>query len=1333
MCGIAGLYRTDRSSTSALELADTVQGMVRTMTHRGPDAEGIWTDPQGRCVLGHRRLSIIDTSDAGRQPMMGAQGRSVITFNGEIYNYLELRPQLEAAGVRLRGRTDTEVLIEAIALWGTEALPRLDGQFAFATFDIQSGELLLARDPFGEKPLYYTELADGNIAFASELQALEQVPGFDFGVSVDAMAEVLSFQYIGAPRSIYRSVRKLRPGHWLRVKPSGRTQTERYFEFRPGLSGFTERPMPDLVDELEDILVRSIRRRMIADVPLGAFLSGGVDSSTVCALIRRKLDRPLMTFSIGFEGAPESEHLAARAFGEHLQTIHRDEILAPDASQFLRDIGGILDEPNADSSCLPTYLLSQFARRYVTVAMSGDGGDEMFGGYGRYFSTLDELAARKSGALEGWKPGAAYFGSRILVSLEANVKELFGFVPEAFADHLGLLRTELDQAEHRLLCEMRRLDVDHYMPGAVLPKVDRMSMRHSLEVRTPFLNTELARFAERLPDSILVQRGRGKILLRELAYRYLPRDLIDLPKQGFGLPMSDWARSTLLDTTGKMLESDDSRLRQAFGSQGVARFMERQRIPGQFSAYQTWAVAMLESWLRHHPAKVPSFDEHRARGTSSPVQVERYALNVVPIGNHIYLAARGDADGPIAPARDPAFNAIPVEVTCRAIELRHSADKQPVSTAASFRLPDWGAPLVPETIARREDLRGATLIFLDEDAARCFDYFEYEKAMALGVASVIFRNRYKAGELIEFEIRYFTTFGRIRALIKLFTKRVAMVSNRRLFRLLGSRRFHRAEGLYQTDVIVRIDPMPDEELSSTFMVFEGTKQLPPIHAAHLEIGSEGKGRYSVYNQILVFSPTDPRHLYRKPYWIVRSNDETQPYFPIALRQIGKVLDDADPQSILARIVRQEPDRPFTLNPGDPVVVCTHGLSPGGAERQWIYLAQALAKAGYRVTFMTYEPLTGQGSHYLPLLRDSGIPLVDASQSSALDQIQNWPTTQDALTFMLSRQMPEHAKLLSLTAALHKASPKVVFAQLDHPNLLAGFASHLAGVPRVVLSFRNYNPTHFPYLENDWYLPSYRLLSTSPRVRFSGNHGDANVDYARWIGMSPERVACVPNAIDEATFPLPPRDEIDAARAELGIAENTPVVLGVFRLSAEKDPLAFLEVCARLVTEIDDLRILLVGVGPMQARLEEGIEQLGLRRHVRLLGRRSDINVLMTLASLFLLTSRKEGMPNVVMEAQLMAKPVVATNSGGTADIVVNGATALLCDIGDVEALTRACLALLRDPVRARQMGQRGRVRILGQFQKEKLAERYLDVARDEAVENSEGAVIEPPRVESRVA
>lgn len=1287
--------------------------MIGTLEHRGPDAGQVWSDPEGRCVLGHRRLSIIDTSDAGIQPMSSGDGRWIISFNGEVYNFLDVKPALQAEGVVFRGRTDTEVLVEALGRWGTGALRRLDGMFAFAAFDTLSGELVLARDPFGEKPLYYMELADGGVAFASELQALEQVPGFDGTVDIDAMAEVLAFQYIGAPRSIYRAVKKLPPGHWLTVDRAGRLETGRYFAFRPGESGLVHRRMNDLVDELEDILVRSIRRRLISDVPLGAFLSGGVDSSTVCALIRRKLHRPLMTFSIGFNGAPESEHETARAFAKHLGTEHHDDILKPDGAEFLMDIGRLLDEPNADSSCLPTYLLSGFARRHVTVAMSGDGGDEMFGGYSRYFATLNDAERYRRGDLPGWRPGAVYFGNRILVSTEQHIEELFGSVPPGFASHLARLRGELDGAAD-LLSAMRRSDAENYMPGAVLPKVDRMSMQHSLEVRTPFLTAEVARFAERLPDSVLVQGGRGKLVLRELAYRYLSRDLIDLPKQGFGLPMSDWARTSLLGVAGAMLEREGSRLREALGPEAIARFMTRQRSPGQFSTYQVWAVAMLESWLQHHPAKLPSLAQHGLRSHSvqhsASAPVDETVLHALPVGGGVFVVGAGSRAAEKPERECSGFTWVPPEAVSKILELVQEGSEASASAAPALKLPNWGRPLPLGGSEDRDALRGSTLVFLDPDAESFFDYPESRKLMRLGVARVVFRRAYVQGELRDIELRDVARLGRIRNAVKLWPHRVAVVGNDGWMRLLGARRFGTSpDGRNSTDVIRRIDAIPDEDLSSEFMVFEGARQLPPVEVLHAEIGLKGNGRYSVWNQTLLFSPTKHRRLPTRPYWLVRRTRETAAYLQMVPRLLRPPQRGASWEDIEAKLLAGTDQEPAAaLAPGDHVVVCTHGLPPGGAERQWVYLAQALKDAGYKVTFVVYESLDGPNGHYLPVLQSSGIEVVEASKLSIIDLLKGWPRSEGSTALLESGLIPERGALMRLAVTFADLSPKAVYAQLDDPNLMAGFAAHLAGIPRVVMSFRNYNPTNFPYIDKPWYRPAYRALVKSPRVLLSGNHRGANDDYARWIGIDPTRVRYIPNAIEPELFPVPGKDELAAARAELGVATDTPVVLGVFRLSAEKDPHTFVRACAEIARAVPDVRAFIVGLGPLAAELDALIAELGLERHVTTLGRRKDVNVLMSIADVFLLTSVKEGMPNVVMEAQLMATPVVATAAGGTPDVIVEGTTAILRPVGDVHGLADACIGLLADPARARSMGSAGRQHVLANFRKREMAQRYLD-------------------------
>jgi asparagine synthase (glutamine-hydrolysing) len=609
MCGIAGLFRP-RQPFQPAEGERLVRQMIGTLVHRGPDADGLWCDAKGRCILGNRRLSIIDTSDAGRQPLKSDDGRWVITLNGEIYNFRELKPIIERAGGRVRGRTDTEILLQCLALWGIRALEKLDGMFAFAAYDTVTGDLILARDAFGEKPIYLMDLSGGGVAFASELQALECLPGFDPTLDFGAMAEMLCFQYIGAPRSIYRSVKKLVPGEWIQLRGTGERLSGRFFAFEPS-QDVLDRPLPELADELEDIIIRSLRRRMIADVPLGAFLSGGVDSSTVCALLRRKLDVSISTFSIGFNDEPEGEQETARAFAQHLGTEHHELTIEPQAAGFLEGIGRLVDEPNADSSCLPTYFLSGLARQHVTVAIGGDGGDEMFGGYNRYFDTLEDCARHRLGHRPDWTPGAGYYGPRLLVAQERHIAALCGFVPGGLTDHLNRLRADLDQFRGCLLAAMRRTDIQNYLPGAVLGKVDRMSMRHSLEVRTPYLSIEVARFAERLPDWMLVRGSQGKLILREIARRYLPSKLVNLPKRGFGLPAS-WLRKSLLDVGRSMLDANDGRLASAFGTEAIKNFIASDVRSEPVSFSRLWAAAMLESWLRHHPATIPDVAAERA-------------------------------------------------------------------------------------------------------------------------------------------------------------------------------------------------------------------------------------------------------------------------------------------------------------------------------------------------------------------------------------------------------------------------------------------------------------------------------------------------------------------------------------------------------------------------------------------------------------------------------------------------------------------------------------------------------------------------------------------------
>lgn len=1311
MCGIAGLFNIGSAFADTTQAAATLREMTDSMTHRGPDAGGTWSDPRGLCFLGHRRLSIIDTSDAGRQPMISVDGRWVISFNGEIYNFLELRPKLEAEGMQFRGRTDTEVLLASIAHWGIEGLAKLDGMFAFAAFDRGSGDLILARDPFGEKPLYYMELAGRGFAFSSELQALERIPHFDGEVNVDAMAEVLMFQYIGAPRTIYRHVKKLSPGHWLIVRAGEPIRIGRYFEFQPGASGFDGRPLPELADELEDILVRSIKRRMISDVPLGAFLSGGVDSSTVCALVRRKLGVPLKTFSIGFEGAPESEHEAAEAFARHLGTEHYERILAPNTSDFLRGIGRLLDEPNGDSSCLPTYLLSRFAREQVTVAISGDGGDEMFGGYGRYFATLEEADEHARRRRPGWRAGTAYYSNRILVSTEEHVHELFGFVPEGIAEHLASLRGQLNQSSPPLPCLLRKTDVDNYMPGAVLPKVDRMSMQHSLEVRTPFLNLELARFTERLPCQLLYSENRGKVLLRELAYRYLPRDLIDLPKQGFGIPMSRWGREELLDVASRLLESEDSRLREALGAEAIGRFMKRQRSSGGFSTYQVWALAMLESWLQNHPARLPELRDSSAsalRGTDRP------PLFVCDLGSGRFAVLEREVklEGTVSANGHQTEDTTTIEARLLYMMARVDAlvstgtSSGPELLTEPLRLPGWGTGLVADRNSGPDmPFDGATLFFPDSDPSQVVDAAELQRFARLGARSLVFFHPHRYdGTLFRLRIKGRTPWRR---LVGAMFRNASRIAHWRLGTCMT-----RGEKAYETPTLPALDNATDTELSERYMVFEGLNQLPPVPVSHEDIGRLGGGRYSIWEQRCILSSARVRSKWI-PYWVIENTPENERLLDFVPEIVpGRLEDPASFIKELSRwLLRAESFwQPHTIKNGDKIVVVTHALPPGGAERQWCYLAIGMKEKGFSVTFVVTGRLQGPNAHYLPLLRAAEIEVIDVSGFGLGRTLRHLPAADSERLRLLTHSLNLFgARLMQFSSLLRELRPTAVFAQLDETNLLAATAGAIAEVPHVVLSFRNYNPSKFSYLATDWFRPCYQAVAGSRRVLLSGNSHAANADYAQWMGIPERRIAWIPNAVDTGALVQVDDEALSRLRMDLKLAEDQPVVLGVFRLSEEKQPMVFIEVLARLHSDFPQLRALIAGTGPLQSDLEARVTTLGLDEAVTLLGRRDDIPSLMSISSVLLLTSSFEGMPNVVMEAQALGIPVVATRVGGVPDCVREGETGLIVESGDIEGLTRACALLLKDHRRRFEMGTAARKFMLKGFSIEAMTNRYFEL------------------------
>lgn len=590
MCGIAGII----VAPSAHVPPGALDAMTDALTHRGPDARGVWSDAATGVHFGHRRLSILDLSPGGAQPMTSASGRHVIVLNGEIYNYRQLRGDLDReAKIAWRGTSDTEVLVELIDRHGPEqAVARLEGMFAFAVWNRDTGEVTLVRDRFGEKPLYVAEIA-GGILFASELGSILAFPEFDGGLDEHAADLFLQLSYIPEPLTPFRTVTKLPPGHLGVLRPgSSRLDVRCYWNpFRAALeariAAITARTAPsDAIAAVETRLAEVVSNQMVADVPLGAFLSGGIDSSLVVALMQQASTRPVRTFTIGFKDEAYDEAPHARAVARHLGTDHTEAILDwREALDLVDRMATIYSEPFADSSQLPTFLVSRIARREVTVCLSGDGGDEVFGGYNRHAfaarfeptramlpiplraaagHALTSLAApRHAGTLEALRERAGFARIGILaekldklgsaLSAPGDAALYAGLVRRdggrisgaTFESHLAPLIAALANRGHGLTETMMLLDTATYLPGDILAKVDRAAMACSLETRIPYLDHRLFELAWMVPIEARMSRGRTKSILRKMLQARLPAALFERPKAGFGVPIDAWMRGPL--------------------------------------------------------------------------------------------------------------------------------------------------------------------------------------------------------------------------------------------------------------------------------------------------------------------------------------------------------------------------------------------------------------------------------------------------------------------------------------------------------------------------------------------------------------------------------------------------------------------------------------------------------------------------------------------------------------------------------------------------------------------------------------------------------------------
>ncbi|MBC8873996.1 MAG: asparagine synthase (glutamine-hydrolyzing) [Planctomycetes bacterium] len=634
MCGIVGFLNWH--GRSEVEQTDAVASMTQELGHRGPDDSGTWVDARYGMALGHRRLSIVDLSRHGHQPMRSACGRFRIVYNGEVYNHALLRKELESLGHRFRGHSDTEVLVQSLAEWGIrDTVRRLIGMFAFAVWDQQRSRMTLVRDRIGIKPVYYG-WANGCLLFGSELKAIRVHPEFRADIDRGAVARLLRHGYIPAPHSIYRGIQKLPAGTMLvvsRETASGDADPMPWWEMDEAVGEGLTTPFrgsaDEAVSELDRLLRDSVAGRMEADVPLGAFLSGGIDSSTVVALMQAQSTQPVRTFSIGFKEFGYDEAPFAKAVANHLGTEHTEcYVTSADARNVIPRLPELYDEPFADPSQIPTFLVSRMARNHVTVCLSGDGGDELFCGYDRYRymsrlwrrigwcpPMIRRVASRLASAIAGpLGSGTVARKLRTLAELTSPTTpgELYGrfnthwrqvdsVVLGLDTDESSLPLLDHEPGSRSFLEHMMHMDSVTYLPDDILVKLDRASMAVGLEARVPVLDHRVVEFAWRVPLEIKTRGRETKWLLRRVLERYVPRELIDRPKMGFGVPIDVWLRGPLREWAEELLSHERLR-RQGFFDPEPIRSKWQEHLSGRHDwQYLLWDVLMFQAWLeRYH-------------------------------------------------------------------------------------------------------------------------------------------------------------------------------------------------------------------------------------------------------------------------------------------------------------------------------------------------------------------------------------------------------------------------------------------------------------------------------------------------------------------------------------------------------------------------------------------------------------------------------------------------------------------------------------------------------------------------------------------------------------
>ncbi len=1242
MSGICGIIQHGADNGLLLSIATD---MVMTIRHRGPDGIAVWSGDGvalGQTFLHSLPVKALTPAIPGNE-----NGRLRVIFDGHLSNDAMLRKELIGSGHTFSGDDEAEIIAHLYEEVAERCVERLRGSFALAVWDARERTLFLARDRIGEKTLFYAALPN-RFLFGSEAKVLLQDPHFTAEPDLIAIHHYLTFQSVPAPFCAFKNAAKLPPAHSLILR-DGQCVVSRYWK-RSCLPVLTTSGL-ELEEEILERLSGCIRLHLKDDDIPGAFLSGGVDSSLMVALLATMTGKRVQTFSIGFHEKEYNETFYSRMVAERYGTNHHEVILTPDVQKIFPELVWHYDEPYADSSAIPTFYACREARRFARTVILGDGGDENFAGYARYtnvdafalqndYPSAEERVSRFDTSWADFRSGRPEEDRRRLEDLTQQRLLLYQRLThfhEGYKERLysaDFRRLTLPYMSVDIFLDAMRetdapdfvaaaaqADFDHYLPDTLTLKVDAAAMAHGLDARAPMLDYEFVQFAARIPSAFKLEDGRnGKAVLKRIAERFLPRELLYRRKMGFGVPIEHWFRTELKEIAYDTLLGKRASERGYFCRPYVEEILTRHQN-GESYQYFLWNLLMLESWHNQFIDNASQLRGAQARENALNNAGSLFR-NTLAVTNSMAVVADTNTT---AMKGERETQQADWDTNCECKSLRREYDclvQQYVRTVSQpfHRAARWInrnsviRVLIARVVIWLDRLRGRGAL---QDFRKCpfFDAAYYLKTYpdVLSAGADPAEHYLKCGA---------------------------------------------AEGRRPTSWF------DSQFYQSRYPDVAESGMNPLLHFYHF-----GFTEKRLPN--LFFS------------WDLYSGESLADF----LEYIRPLSVSPNPATYLSLPVRAVT---ALETPLFPIVHYIDSLAAGGTERQAALLMMQAYDAGHSVRLAVNQKLEGEAAHYWSPLAKRNIPVIHPGESA----ISHPELRERLLEAGAANILPFIAEeirmpVFALAMELIDAPPQVLHAWLDGSNIIAGWAGLLAGVPSIVLSWRSLNPEYFPQFHQPWMRRQYRLLSRHPNVSFIVNSEAGRRSYAEWLDLDPKRIPVIVNGFDEESLPEPLPAAVLDFRRQFGASWSDPVLCAVMRLEEEKRPLWMLSVVAALHREWPRLKVLVAGTGSMAEAMKSEIRRLKLTETVFLLGRCKEIPTLLSASDLFLLTSRVEGLPNVLLEAQWFGCVPVSTSVGGASQ-AINEVSGCLCSLDDQTDFIETVAQLLRDPDRRKVMSQAGR-------------------------------------------